>query len=326
MDLYSPPQCASWPPASRSPCCCPASPSSHRVYRRETQRLEKKNNEKWFPSFQTPSPNWVEPDYPKVEQEMQTCFFFFFSSSKRWKFIKVREHDPEMIPFEVRNSSGKIWKALKVRLVKKNKIIGTWHNLLKKNMLTFLKLQTFFFSTPRIFLTKTKLSFVRRRLSHCFSDNFGNKNICQSLISYRLRDCLQERRDTGFHATARTNAHTRCRNRILVWEDLRLHLRPAVVQTGREQTRPPASSQAESSSSEPGGQSASVSDGPGMTKASSLNISVRWTSQCLILDFFQKTQTPYYGLRNRFSSYTVTEKSRVFKSDFVHHHFYNEIM
>lgn len=90
------------------------------LQKRDRERVKKKpHTEKWSLSFQTRSPHWAEPDYPKFEQERQTCYLFF--SSKCWKFIKVCERDPEMIPFEVRNSPGKIWKALKVRLVKKKK-------------------------------------------------------------------------------------------------------------------------------------------------------------------------------------------------------------
>lgn len=35
---HSPPRSASSPPASGSPCCCPASPSSHRVWEREREK------------------------------------------------------------------------------------------------------------------------------------------------------------------------------------------------------------------------------------------------------------------------------------------------
>lgn len=54
----------------------------------------------------------------KSSKKGRPAFFFI---CKHWKFIKVCERDPEIIPFEVRNSSGKIWRALKVQLVgKKN--------------------------------------------------------------------------------------------------------------------------------------------------------------------------------------------------------------
>lgn len=118
---YSPPQCASWPPASGSPCCCPASPSSHHVYKREIEREWKKKHTLRNDLSASRLALLTEPSLITQNSSKKGRPVFFFFPSKCWKFIKVCERDPEMIPFEVRNSPGKIWKALKVRLVKKKK-------------------------------------------------------------------------------------------------------------------------------------------------------------------------------------------------------------
>lgn len=76
------------------------------------ERGGKKPTEKLALNFPVCPPCWAAPpDYWGLKREKQTCFL-------RSKFIKVCKPDPEIIPFEVRNPTGKIWEALKVELMK----------------------------------------------------------------------------------------------------------------------------------------------------------------------------------------------------------------